>query len=71
MMSKNGYQQLLGNKDGKNLYWTTDVNVELPIKMPVSGMGAQIKPNTLPRRFKEMAENNDRIALRILRDGNE
>jgi hypothetical protein len=36
-MSKQGYQDLIGTNDGKNLYWTTDIKVELPIKMPASG----------------------------------
>lgn len=54
-MSKQGYGDLVGAKDGKNLYWTTDINVELPIKMPASGMGAEIKPETLPNKFRATA----------------
>lgn len=33
MMSTKGYQSLVNSDDGKNLYWTTDLEVELPIKV--------------------------------------
>lgn len=33
MMSTKGYQNLVGSQDGKNIFWTTDINTELPIKM--------------------------------------
>jgi hypothetical protein len=33
-MSTKGYKSLVGGaQDGKNLYWTTDIDTELPIKM--------------------------------------
>jgi hypothetical protein len=44
MMTKEGYQQVVDTKDGKNLYWTTDPNFELPIKIPSSGRGSMVKP---------------------------
>ena len=52
-MSSQGYQDLVGVKNGKNLYWTTDMNAELPIKMAATGMSANIKPTTLPILFRE------------------
>ena len=33
VMSSKGYQNLVGTHDGKNLYWTTDIDTELPIKI--------------------------------------
>ena len=48
VMSKNGYQQLMNSKDGENIHWTTDVNVELPIKIPTTGIAASFKPTTIP-----------------------
>jgi hypothetical protein len=33
MMSTKGYQSLVNSQDGKNLYWTTENEVELPIKV--------------------------------------
>jgi hypothetical protein len=38
---------MINSKNGKNLYWTTDINQELPIKMDASGLAANIKPETL------------------------
>lgn len=40
MMSMDGYRNLIDSKDGKNIYWTDDINVELPIRMPTTGMGS-------------------------------
>lgn len=37
ILSKDGFQKLIDNDDGKNLHWTSDINVELPIKMPSTG----------------------------------
>ena len=30
--SKEAYRKLIKSTGGKNMYWTTDINVELPIK---------------------------------------
>jgi len=27
------YQEIVGSKDGKNVWWTTDMDVEIPIKL--------------------------------------
>ena len=68
-MSKDGFSNLIGTKDGKNLYWTTDVNVELPIKMPASGTGAEIKPETLPSKFRSVvAQRGDAGAVFVQRN---
>jgi len=50
-MSKAGYLDLIKADGGKNLYWTTDINVELPIKMQSTGIGSTIKPETIPELF--------------------
>jgi len=32
-MSLKNFENMAGSKDGKNVWWTTDLNQELPIKM--------------------------------------
>ena len=67
-MSKQGYRDLVGSPDGKNFYWTTDVNVELPIKMPTTGAGAEIKPDTLSNIVRTQAKDRgDAPALKVQR----
>ena len=41
MMSSKGYSQLINTEEGKNLFWTTDINTELPIKVKTSGPGSE------------------------------
>ena len=56
-MSSQGYKNLMDiQKDGKNLYWTTDINMELPIKMGTTGPSAQIRPDTIPNAFLTRAK---------------
>jgi hypothetical protein len=55
LMSSQGYADLIGTTDGKDLHWTTSINAELPIKMAASGIGASIKPDTIPAFFKRTA----------------
>jgi hypothetical protein len=43
-LSTKGFADLVGCEGGENLYWTTDLNVELPIKMGRTGVAADIKP---------------------------
>ena len=72
VMSKEGYQRLLGNKDGNGLYWTTDINVELPVRVPSSGKGSLVKPTTLPNEFRRTVQNRgDAPALRVMRNKKE
>lgn len=72
LMSSQGYADLVGTKDGKNLYWTTDVNAELPIKMAATGFGASIKPETIPVMFKRTAIiRGDNLAIKVMRDNKE
>jgi hypothetical protein len=47
MMSTKGYSNLVGQPDGKNLYWTSDIEVELPIKVRPSGPGSE-PPTIIP-----------------------
>jgi len=57
----------MGSEDGKNLYWTTDINAELPIKLKPSGIGA-LEPRTLSSLFRETAlKQGDKPALYIQR----
>ena len=72
LMSSQGYADLVGTKDGKNLYWTTDVNAELPIKMAATGFGASIKPETIPALFKKTAiQRGEHNAIKVMRDNKE
>lgn len=71
-MSTQGYRDLINCNDGKNLYWTTDINAELPIKMPASGMGSAVKPETLPEVFKRTSENRgNNPAMKVIRNKKE
>ena len=72
LMSSKGYADLVGTKNGENLYWTTDINSELPIKMAATGSGASIKPETIPAVFKRAAlERGENNALKVMRDKKE
>ena len=71
-MSAQGYRDLIKCDDGKNLYWTTDINAELPIKMPSSGLGSTIKPETIPECSKRTVENRgNNHALKVIRNKKE
>ncbi len=54
MMSTKGYQNLVDAKDGKNLYWTSEIDTELPIKIKTSGFGSE-PPTTLAQLFRKTA----------------
>jgi len=69
LMSTKGYKNLVGSEDGKNLFWTTDINTELPIKMKQFGPGSET-PKTLSQIFKDTAEKQgDKNALFVERSG--
>jgi hypothetical protein len=54
IMSTKGYQSLVNSQDGKNLYWTTEIDTELPIKVRTSGIGSE-SPITLSELFRTTA----------------
>ena len=67
-MSTEGYRKLVDCKDGKNLYWTTDVNCELPIKMGTTGPSATIQPDTIPNAFIARANQKKKgLAMKVMR----
>ena len=71
LMSSQGYADLVGSQDGKNLYWTTDINTELPIKMGQTGMSSG-RPETLSNLFKKaVLEQQDNMAIKVMRDKKE
>jgi long-chain-fatty-acid--CoA ligase ACSBG len=70
VMSKEGFQSLMDTQDGKNFHWTTDINVELPIKMPLTGKVSQLKPTTLPRYFRSVYQNRQHTAALKVKRGN-
>ena len=47
-MSKN---TTIAHLPGKDQIWTANINIELPIAMSKSGLGASIKPETIPYLF--------------------
>lgn len=69
MMSTRGYQNLVNSVDGKNLYWTTDIDTELPIKVKQFGSGSE-PPITLSDLFRMTATRQaEKPALYIERAG--
>ena len=69
LMSSQGYADLIGTTDGKDLHWTTDIKTELPIKMAASGAGATIKPDTMPMYFKrKAAQRGEALAISVMRN---
>ena len=47
-MSLDGYKEAIKAENGKNIIWTTDINTELPIRMPKTGVSTEILPITFP-----------------------
>ena len=69
MMSSQGYKDLVGHTNGKGIYWTTDINAELPIKIRQSGPGSE-RPFTLCQLFMNTVESGgDRPAMYVERGG--
>lgn len=60
IMSLDGYKKIANiDSTSKNLYWTTDLNAELPIKYRLSKVQGKdsLIPKTLPQIFYENAKN--------------
>jgi long-chain-fatty-acid--CoA ligase ACSBG len=57
LLSVEGYKKLAGtDASGKDLYWTTDINTEIPIKFKLQSDGRDILlPRTLPQVFQQNA----------------
>jgi hypothetical protein len=51
-MTLNSFTKLFPEMDGKYLYWTDDVNKELPI---IITEGDKVPIKTIPQVFKEVA----------------
>lgn len=69
MMSTKGYQSLVNSQDGKNLYWTTENEVELPIKVRQFGAGSE-PPITLTDIFRKTAiKQGEKPAFFVERGG--
>lgn len=59
----------MNSTDGKNLYWTTDLEVELPIKVKQFGPGSET-PITLPDLLRRTASRQgDKPAFYVERGG--
>lgn len=69
MVSTKGFQQLINCQDGKNIYWTTENDCELPIKVRQFGPGSET-PMTLSDVFKRTTtKQGDKPAFYIERQG--
>ena len=54
LMSTKGYQQIKPSEDGNGLFWTTDMDFELPIKLKAFGPGSEA-PNTVAQAFYDIS----------------
>jgi len=54
-MSLDHYKSVVCSKDGRNVWWTTDLDVELPIKMGSNGLSKNVIPQTVCAVFKKGA----------------
>ena len=69
LMSTKGYQSLTASDNGKNLFWTPDMDYELPIKVKSFGAGSEA-PRTVAQAFYDISEKQgDKPALWIERNG--
>ena len=60
IMSLEGYKKLANiDSSSKNLYWTTDINTEIPIKYRLHKLDGKdsLIPRTLPQQFYENSIN--------------
>ena len=69
LMSTKGYQSLTASDNGKNLFWTADMDYELPIKIKSFGPGSEA-PRTVAQAFYDISEKQgEKPALWIERNG--
>lgn len=40
-ISPQAFKAIVAPRNGKGLHWVTDVNVEIPVKLKVSGAGSE------------------------------
>ena len=67
-ISKQGYDDLIKADRGKNVFWTSEVSVELPIRMSTGGIAQFLGPRTIPAVFEvAKGERPDSPALRVQR----
>ena len=51
-MTIDGLKQLKEiHKNGKNLFWTSDINAQLPIKLGKPGLSSFLNPETISDAF--------------------
>ena len=71
-MTLEGLKEIKVGPDGKNVYWATELNQELPIKMGSNGISKNLKPETVSAVFKKaVALRGDNPALKVMRDNKE
>ena len=67
-----GYNESIGEQNGRNLFWTTEIGTELPILSPSTGVASEIVPMTFPQLFRKVQYvrgHND--AMKLRRNGKE
>jgi len=56
-ISQQGWEDILASKDGRNVHWTDDKNVEMPIKMRNDGPEeGRLKAETIVEVFLRTVE---------------
>ena len=67
LMTINGYEKLMSiEKTDKNLYWTSDIKSELPIKYGDTGISSFIAPETISNALIRAGQiRGDSPALRV------
>ena len=69
-MTLKGYKEAVKSQNGRDVIWTTDINTELPIRMPLTGVGAEIAPITFSQIFKRVQyQRGHNSALKVQRNG--
>ena len=70
-ISQAGYAEIVGSKDGRNVHWTTEKNVEMPIKMRNDGPEeGRMKPVTIVDVFLSTVDKfKDEHSMSVEREG--
>jgi hypothetical protein len=63
MMSAQGYSQLVNTDGGKNIFWTSDINTELPIKVKAVGPGSETPITVIKLLQNTSAKLPDKVTM--------
>jgi hypothetical protein len=70
-ISQEGWEGAVASGDGRNVHWTDDKNVEMPIKMIMEGPAeGRMKPETIVEVFVRTVDRfTSKTAMSVERDG--